>query len=929
MQMVLEALESGEPGAARTPAQRLANVLVVTPMYQQGLRELAIGIQGVPVERFDDEAEPSDFGEGVEVLLAHAPIAESALAGRALAVGDFDGDRRADVAWIGDGLLRLLLSGRGAISEAGPVPAGSDALTELDLDNDGLLDLLAWGGERLAFWRGEPGGAFSEATAAFGLGGAGTAAVALDFDIEGDLDLVVAGGSKQPRLLRNNLAGPLEELGPRSLPELPTAAVRQVIASDLDRDGDLDLLFAHEMGLSFYRNLRQGEFADATAEAGLSGQQEAAAVASADLDNDGWPDLVVAGRGLRLLRNLSGRFEPWTLGSRLQTSARFDSVLALEADNDGRLDLALGGPGGLVVLARRGDGFEFVRTEKAPAAVSALRAADVDLDGDLDLLAGGAAGLHQGRNEGGNRNAWLALELRGLTKGNSKNNTFGFGSTVEVRDGGAYQFREATGQVTHLGLGSRRSARVVRVTWTNGVPQNRLDLGANQVVVEEQLLKGSCPFLYAWNGERIEFVTDLLWGAPLGLPVAPGFWAGADTSELVHLPDARPSGGFYDLRITEELWEAALFDRVRLWVVEAPGGVELASALRILPGEETPERVLATRDLRPVARAWDGRGAEVTGRVARRDHVYAGGFDESPYQGIAAAPWSFTFQLTDDPSDTPAGPIRLHLDGWIFPADASLNLAVAQRADLAAVPPRLEVETAAGWQVLMPAMGFPAGKTKTMVVDTPPLPQGATRLRIVTGQWLSWDRLAWSTAPADAAVRLVARLEPAVAELRRRGFSRLLRRAPNAPHDFDYATVSPDSPWLPFPGLYTRYGDVRALLEATDDRYVVMAAGDELALLFDAGTLPPLDEGRQRAVFLESHGWDKDADRNTGAGTRVGPLPYRGMSSYPYGPDDIYPRALERYVAEWLTRRIEPAPTLRRGTATAPAARPAPARRER
>ncbi|MDX1643390.1 MAG: hypothetical protein R3244_03420, partial [Thermoanaerobaculia bacterium] len=174
----------------------------------------------------------------------------------------------------------------------------------------------------------------------------------------------------------------------------------------------------------------------------------------------------------------------------------------------------------------------------------------------------------------------------------------------------------------------------------------------------------------------------------------------------------------------------------------------------------------------------------------------------------------------------------------------------------------------------------------------------------------SWDRIAWSTRPADGAARIVARLEPSTAELRYRGFSALVRRAPNAPHAFDYARVATDSPWLPFPGRYTRFGDVRELLVDGDDRYVVMGAGDELALLFDARELPSPEPGFERTVFLESYGWDKDADRNTGEGLQVGPLPYRGMSSYPYGPGDAYPAELEAYVEEWLTRQVRPAATL-------------------
>jgi hypothetical protein len=472
-----------------------------------------------------------------------------------------------------------------------------------------------------------------------------------------------------------------------------------------------------------------------------------------------------------------------------------------------------------------------------------------------------------------------------------------------VRSGAAYQLREADGPAIHLGLGRRAQADLVRVTWTNGVPQDRIQPRGDERIVEEQVLKGSCPFLYAWDGRRFGFVTDLLWGAPAGLPVAPGVFAGSDPDELVRVDGAQARDGRYDLRITEELWEAAFFDGVKLWVVDHPAGVEVASSLRIVPGETIPEKVLASRAVRPVAAAWDGEGQDVTARVRARDDVYASGFAPSPYQGVAARPWTFTFDL----GDTPAAPVRLLLDAWIFPADASLNLAVAQRPDLPPVFPRLEVETAAGWRVLMPNMGFPAGKTKTMVVDTPPLPPGTHRLRIVTNLWLGWDRIAWSAEPADNEARLVAKLDPLLADLRYRGFSAPLRRAPNSPHGVDYGRVTKPSPWLPFPGRYTRYGDVRELLLAPDDRSVILAPGDEIAVTFGAAGLPPVPAGWTRTVFLESHGWDKDADRNTWEAQRMEPLPFREMKRYgePF-PDTP---ELRRYVEEWLTREV-PTPVI-------------------
>ncbi len=907
---ILAALEADDFEAARVPALRLENVLKITAMYREGLREVAPGIQGWPLLYLQGEPQLTSMGEPAKVTFHGQQSSARPIGGAALASGDFDDDQKSDWAFLttADGTSLEVWLAADSSQAAASLPApGAERLLIADLDNDGHLDLIAFGADIVHIFRGQPEGSFEPATETFGLQESGaTAGTVLDFDIEGDLDLALFGGkSASGELYRNALRGPLEAVGSKSLPAEGPKSVNDVRASDLDRDGDVDLILAHDGGLTWLDNLRQGQLVDRTAEGGLAGAKAATLVVSSDLDNDGLTDLVAGGAELQIFHNVGGRFEPWDLGLAFEGKAGWSSLAVFDADNDGRMDLGLAGPSGVVIAAQRpGPTFEKLPVEGAPSSATALAAIDLDQDCDLDLLVGGPEGLTRLENRGGSDNKCMMVRLRGLDKGNSKNNIFGFGASLEVIHGRAYQYQEVGSDVTHFGLGQQPSVEILRAVWTNGVPQNRLQPPTNQWIVEEQLLKGSCPFLYAWDGESVRFVTDLLWGAPAGLPVAPGVWASSDPQELVRVDGAEAVDGAYRLLITEELWEAAFFDFVSVWVVDHPDDLEVASNLRIVPGRELPHVVLATRDLRQVAQAWDASGSDVTARVATRDAVFADGWVRSAYQGVAAEPWQFTFDLGDSPSSS----IRLHLDGWIFPSDASLNLAVAQRPDLATWPPRLEVETAGGWQVLMPSMGYPAGKSKTMVIDTPPLPEGATRLRIVGTQWLSWDRIAWSTATADDEPVVQAQLAPTTADLHYRGFSEMVREAPNGPHLFDYEQVSTESPWLAFPGNYTRYGDVRELLQDPDDRSVIMGPGDEMTLVFDASGLPSVQPGWRRTLVLESHGWDKDADRNTGAGEQVEPLPFRAMSTYPYGAEETFPDTpLHReYLDSWLTRIVSP-----------------------
>jgi len=205
-------------------------------------------------------------------------------------------------------------------------------------------------------------------------------------------------------------------------------------------------------------------------------------------------------------------------------------------------------------------------------------------------------------------------------------------------------------------------------------------------------------------------------------------------------------------------------------------------------------------------------------------------------------------------------------------------------------------------------MGYPAGKTKPMPVDLSGLivPEDP-RVRIRTNLAIYWDRIAY-TVDEDPAL-LVRTAAPLLsARLFFRGFSRMTREFPDGPQVFVHDEVDTAPRWADMAGLYTRWGDVRELLTAADDRYVVMRSGDAVRLEFDASALPSLPAGWARDWMIVLDGWEKDADKNTVAGQTVEPLPFHGMDDGRYGIDQIYPNDAvhRRFQSEYLTRRGEP-----------------------
>jgi len=226
--------------------------------------------------------------------------------------------------------------------------------------------------------------------------------------------------------------------------------------------------------------------------------------------------------------------------------------------------------------------------------------------------------------------------------------------------------------------------------------------------------------------------------------------------------------------------------------------------------------------------------------------------------------------------------------------------------------PVLEVRDARGRWVSRGSIGFPSGKDKTMVIDLAGIfPTRDHHVRIRTNLQIYWDQafVADELGAGDVRPKI---LTPSSGLLHYRGFSRMYRRGGRyGPHWFDYDSVTKESPWRPITGAATRFGDVRSLLDGSDDQYVIMVPGDETTVEFDGLPEPPA--GWTRDFLLYSDGWIKDSDLNTAHGTTIEPLPYHAISSYPYAPSDAYPAdsARQRYQREYNTRVIKRNPGVR------------------
>jgi tetratricopeptide (TPR) repeat protein len=900
------ALDGGEAHEAELKSRIVENLLRATPRYQQARRDIEPGVVGLPLEEWSPAlaARIRARAHPAPVSFVEKPLPGLAALRGLTGVRAFGRDGR-DLVFAGSAGLAVALAREGYGAHAGLPGSETRRVEVADVANSGDFSFLTPAGLWLAGKQGyaktpiPPGGRV----------------LPVDYDSDGDLDLYVSAGgveSQESRvesfksgapsgdhLLRNNLDGTWTDVTAAALP--PGLSSRAAVSADFDRDGDMDLVLAlRDGGLVLLDNLRGGRFAEK--EAGLPRTGDFRELATADLNADGRPDLVwTTGTATFVALNRGdGTFLPAR-----ELPAGGVPVL-FDFDNDGYLDLFLASPSGSVLFRNDGSG-NFLRFEGVfPPALDA-EAVDIDGDGDLDLILvtaeGGALLLE---NRGGNANGWIDVTLEGLPTGSAKVNRFGYGSEVEVKAGELYAFRTVCKPVTHIGLGVARKADVLRIIWTNGIPQNALDPPVRTLVREVQQLKGSCPFVYAYDGTRWSFLTDALGASPVGLLYDGVHQAPADTREWLVVPGSvlRPEGGKLLLDLTEELWETAYLDLAELAAVDHPDGVEIVSDEKMLPPPFPAKRLFTV--VRPrTPRALDEKGRDRTAEIAEEDGRYLGRFLPTRYQGIVA-PHDLVLEL---PEARGAKTVMLYLTGWIFYADTSINVSLSQGKTERPFGPLLEVpDGRGGWRVAIPAMGYPAGKTKTMPVDlSEVLDRRDPRVRIRTNLEIYWDRIAYTVDEDRAPLRLTG-VPLSSAQLSFRGFSRMTREAPDAPHVFLHDDVDASPRWADMAGLYTRLGDVRELLLSADDRYVVMKGGDAVRLEFDATGLPALPPGWSRDWLLVLDGWEKDADKNTVAGQTVEPLPFHGEDDARYGEPQAFPddEAHRRFREEYLTRRGGP-----------------------
>ncbi|MGA2433985.1 MAG: CRTAC1 family protein, partial [Bryobacteraceae bacterium] len=770
--------------------------------------------------------------------------------------------------------IRLYRNGVTPVSPSGLEEVkGVISVAAGDFDNDGLTDLCVLTESGPLLFRNVKG-RFARYAANLPAGRF-EAAVWLDFDHDYDLDLFLFG--EKSVLLRNEGANGFQDYSAH----FPFAQGHAIAATAFrvvpDTKGiDLAVSYADRKGV-LYRDQLRGVF---TAEPLDALPEKARSLNAIDMDNDSWIDLVFATpSGADLALNRHGKF----VGQPLATSTAGPIAVA-DLDNRGFADLIAGNS------VYRNEGLTRFAAPKTPEgfpASAALVAADFTGNGRTDIAAIGVDGsLHLLSSRTATENAWLRVALDGV-----KNLKTAAGTEVEIKAGDHYQKKQYEGTPLLFGLGRYKKADTVRISWPNGMIQNEPDQKANRTAAfkEAPRLSGSCPMVFTWNGREFQFITDVLGVAPLGASSGDGNYFPVDHNEWIQIPGEAlaATDGRYEVRVTEELHEVSYIDKVQLIAVDHPATTEIYTNEKFKSPPFPDFRLFGvSRPIAPIS-AHDGEGRDWRNAILERDGVYAKGFQHNS-AGVAGL---HTLDLDFGTGAAPANRAVLVLNGWVDWADGSTFYAASQESKDGLILPYLQVKDAQGkWRTVVEDMGIPAGKPKTIVVDlTGKFLSASREVRIVTNLCVYWDQIFLSDNAGAPEMRMTA-LDAETAGVHLRGFSRpVIASDRERPEVFQYANWTPGAMWNQTPGLYTRYGDVTELVRAVDDRFVIMGAGDEMKLLYDARKLPALTAGWKRDFLLLVDGWAKDADANTAYSQTVEPLPFHTMSAYPYSASERFP----------------------------------------
>ncbi|MDA3864778.1 MAG: hypothetical protein PF689_13025 [Deltaproteobacteria bacterium] len=378
--------------------------------------------------------------------------------------------------------------------------------------------------------------------------------------------------------------------------------------------------------------------------------------------------------------------------------------------------------------------------------------------------------------------------------------------------------------------------------------------------------RGSCPYIYLWNGQKHYYYGDLS-GSVLGYGLKflkPQYYG----ENIYELGKYKAVKGRYTMKLREVIYESSFFDKVLLYVVDLPKGYKVfnlwsfTSQLNRKPRKD----FVTVKNLRAPVSAVSAKGKNVLKEISQKDGIPMP-VDKSDLSRVVV-----DFGPLKNPEHT-----KLIITSWGFYG----NLRTKQTPPYSAGTTIEIPDGKGGWKVVTTA-GKSAGDSKTWAIDlSNKIPKSSSRMRITMAHLPSVLDVIDKVALDDSKpVKIkITKVYPEIAKLRFGGATKVKPSSLKNP----IRAKDEKLPLIPeayMKGKFTRFGKVKSLLQKSDDKFVIMAHGDEIYLEFKAPKPVP---GKSRWVFmgadvfytLKYHPYGKLTDS-------INPLPFHGMKTYPY-----------------------------------------------
>ncbi|GMU73881.1 MAG: hypothetical protein AMXMBFR44_0800 [Candidatus Campbellbacteria bacterium] len=433
--------------------------------------------------------------------------------------------------------------------------------------------------------------------------------------------------------------------------------------------------------------------------------------------------------------------------------------------------------------------------------------------------------------------------------------------------------------------------------------EHGLESDYNACYVFTNSIGGSCPYVFGWDGEQYQFEADIYGSGGLGYKK----WGASDfvqpsPNRTYVLKYVEPRNGAFEWRIVGDLSEINYFDLFRMYSYFVPEDRDIIVESPTLGSGMSATSTLHTISTAPLSALSATRldtNEDVTSALSARDEdkVIVNKNKKETYEPV---------QIEVDFGDISRySTKKLVVGGSTTYPTTEEGIA---RKQLYGREWGLYVQDAAGQWQKVPYEKYsptkPLSFESVLAVDISDIfISENTKLRLEYLYKVYVDYVALDVTE-DLPLAVAEEHPITYADLHDFGGWHDFDKDGNVP---DYYNVSPlEEDYEDFPGYYTRFGDVTPLLEKRDDKFVILAKRDEITV---KNALPKIEPptGYKRVYMLDVTGYYK-ALTKTMTPMTVEPMPFSGMSAFPYPDTEHYPDTPEyqEYRAKYNTRYLSP-----------------------